>query len=107
MAYPGSQLYDDALKQGWKLPETWSGYSQHAVDTLPLPTKHLSAGEVLAFRDRAFQVYFNNPSLSQQHHAKVRHGNDRADPRDDISSAGTQIYCLTGDPASFGNGHTV
>ncbi len=62
MAYPGSQLYDSALKQGWKLPDSWSGYSQHAVDTLPLPTKHLSAGEVLGFRDRAFQVYFNGPA---------------------------------------------
>jgi radical SAM superfamily enzyme YgiQ (UPF0313 family) len=62
MAYPGSLLYDNALKQGWKLPDTWSGYSQHAVDTLPLPTKHLAAGEVLGFRDRAFQLYFNSPS---------------------------------------------
>jgi hypothetical protein len=58
MAYPGSPLYDAALNQGWKLPETWSGYSQHAVDTLPLPTKHLPASEVLRFRDQAFQTYF-------------------------------------------------
>jgi len=27
-----------------------------------LPTKHLSAGAVLRFRDQAFQVYFSNPS---------------------------------------------
>jgi radical SAM superfamily enzyme YgiQ (UPF0313 family) len=61
MAYPGSQLYTLAVKQGWPLPDTWSGYSQHSVDTLPLPTKYLSAGEVLRFRDHAFQVYFNSP----------------------------------------------
>ncbi len=61
MAYPGSHLYSLALKEGWPLPEKWSGYSQHAVDTLPLPTKHLSGVEVLRFRDHAFQVYFNNP----------------------------------------------
>jgi anaerobic magnesium-protoporphyrin IX monomethyl ester cyclase len=61
MAYPGSQLYDLAVDHGWPLPEKWSGYSQHAVDTLPLPTKHISGAEVLRFRDRAFQVYFNNP----------------------------------------------
>jgi anaerobic magnesium-protoporphyrin IX monomethyl ester cyclase len=42
------------------LPEAWSGYSQHAVDTLPLPTKYLSAGEVLRFRDRAFQIYYDD-----------------------------------------------
>lgn len=61
MAYPGSRLYQTALKEGWPLPEEWSGYSQHAVDTLPLPTKHLSGAEVLSFRDQAFQLYFNSP----------------------------------------------
>ncbi len=62
MAYPGSQLYNLAIKEGWPLPEKWSGYSQHAVDTLPLPTKHLSGAEVLKFRDQAFQTYFSNPA---------------------------------------------
>jgi radical SAM superfamily enzyme YgiQ (UPF0313 family) len=60
MAYPGSPLYQQALQRGWKLPERWSGYSQHAVDTLPLPTKHLSAAEVLRFRDDAFHTYFTD-----------------------------------------------
>ncbi len=60
MAYPGSQLYRTALEERWSLPESWSGYSQHSYDTLPLPTRHLSAGEVLRFRDRAFQTYFNS-----------------------------------------------
>jgi len=61
MAYPGSHLYDEAVRMGWPLPEKWAGYSQHAIDTLPLPTKHLSAAEVLQFRDRAFQTYFGSP----------------------------------------------
>ncbi len=61
MAYPGSQLYDLAAKEGWQLPKDWSGYSQHAVNSLPLPTKYLSSAEVLRFRDEAFQVYFNRP----------------------------------------------
>jgi radical SAM superfamily enzyme YgiQ (UPF0313 family) len=60
MAYPGSLLYQQAQQLGWKLPDTWTGYSQHAVDTLPLPTKHLAAGEVLAFRDAAFHAYFTH-----------------------------------------------
>ena len=60
MAYPGSPLYKQALAQRWPLPQTWSGYSQHAVDTLPLPTRHLPAGEVLKFRDHAFQTYFTH-----------------------------------------------
>ncbi|MCM3878984.1 MAG: B12-binding domain-containing radical SAM protein [Vicinamibacterales bacterium] len=60
MAYPGSPLYDEAVRRGWRLPETWSGYSQHAVNTLPLPTRHLSAAEVLRFRDHAFNVYYSH-----------------------------------------------
>jgi radical SAM superfamily enzyme YgiQ (UPF0313 family) len=62
MAYPGSPLYRMALEQNWKLPETWSGYSQHSVDCLPLPTKYLSASDVLRFRDHSFDVYFSSPS---------------------------------------------
>jgi len=60
MAYPGSPLYDRALREGWPLPARWSGYSQHSVDSLPLPTKHLSAGDVLRFRDQAFMAYFTS-----------------------------------------------
>jgi anaerobic magnesium-protoporphyrin IX monomethyl ester cyclase len=60
MAYPGSPLYRQALAYGWPLPETWSGYSQHSEDSLPLPTKYLTAGEVLKFRDHAFHVYFSS-----------------------------------------------
>ena len=61
MAYPGSPLYNLAIKQGWQLPEKWSGYSQHSVDSLPLPTKYLSGSEVLGFRDQAWQAYFTSP----------------------------------------------
>ena len=61
MAYPGSQLYDLALQKGWPLPEKWSGFSPHSVDTLPLPTNYLSGSEVLAFRDEAWQKYFESP----------------------------------------------
>jgi anaerobic magnesium-protoporphyrin IX monomethyl ester cyclase len=61
MAYPGSPLYTLAVSEGWPLPESWQGFSQHAVDTLPLPTKFLKAHEVLRFRDEAFGRYFSNP----------------------------------------------
>jgi hypothetical protein len=54
-------LYEQAVSLGWRLPDTWSGYSQHAVETLPLPTRHLSASEVLRFRDHAFNTYFSHP----------------------------------------------
>jgi len=61
MAYPGSQLYYDAIEKGIKLPEQWHGYSQYGEDTLPLPTKYISAAEVLKFRDNAFKWYLSNP----------------------------------------------
>lgn len=60
MAYPGSALYRQALERGWPLPESWSGYSQHSVDCLPLPTRHLPASHVLQFRDKAFDQYFSD-----------------------------------------------
>jgi anaerobic magnesium-protoporphyrin IX monomethyl ester cyclase len=65
MAYPGSALYEAAVKQGIKLPETWHGYGQYSEETLPLPTKYLSPGEVLSFRDKAFREYFSNPRYLQ------------------------------------------
>lgn len=63
MAYPGSQLYAQAIKNGWKLPKDWLGYSQHAIETLPLPTETLTGGEVLAFRDLAHVAYFTSPEF--------------------------------------------
>jgi anaerobic magnesium-protoporphyrin IX monomethyl ester cyclase len=62
MAYPGSSLYDRAVRQGVPLPAAWTGYSQHSRDCLPLPTRFLTARDVLAFRDAAFQRYYTNPS---------------------------------------------
>src|SRR5207248_4600990 len=47
MAYPGSPLYSTAMSNGWKLPSSWSGYSQHSVDMLPLPTIYSSAAAVI------------------------------------------------------------
>ncbi|MFA5088781.1 MAG: radical SAM protein, partial [Candidatus Omnitrophota bacterium] len=61
MAYPGSKLYEDAVKQNIPLPKTWNGYAQFSEDTLPLPTKHLSSGQVLRFRDQAFDQYYSDP----------------------------------------------
>lgn len=62
MAYPGSKLYEIAVKERWKLPDEWHGFSQHSYETLPLPTKYVSAQESLKFRDNAFHAYFGTPS---------------------------------------------
>jgi len=76
MAYPGSRLYDIANKEGWPLPAAWHGFSQHSYETLPLPTRHVSAKEVLKFRDEAFHKFFNSPvylnMLEEKFGLKVR-----------------------------------
>ena len=61
MAYPGSPLHLEARKNNIKLPDTYSGYSQHSFDTQNLPSKDLSAAEILSFRDKAWNKYHTNP----------------------------------------------
>lgn len=63
MAYPGSPLYGIAKKEGWKLPATYAGFSQHSYQAQPLPTKYLTAAQVLAFRDEAWMKYHTNPKF--------------------------------------------
>ena len=63
MAYPGSPLYGIAKREGWKLPETYAGFSQHSYYTQPLPTKYLTAEQVLEFRDKAWMTYHTNPNF--------------------------------------------
>lgn len=64
-ALPGSPLYLTAKKHGWKLPDTYAGYAFLSYESQPLPTKHLSAAEVLAFRDQAWKTYFTSPNYLQ------------------------------------------
>ncbi len=61
-ALPGSPMYQMARQKGWKLPETYSGYAFLSYDSEPLPTKYVTAAEVLKFRDEAWQQYFSNPA---------------------------------------------
>jgi radical SAM superfamily enzyme YgiQ (UPF0313 family) len=61
MAYPGSPLYTMAVRQGVPLPAKWTGYSQHSRDCQPMPTRYITAREVLKFRDEAFLKYYTNP----------------------------------------------
>ena len=60
MAYPGSPLYLESKKKNIILPKTYSGYSQHSYDTQNLPSANLSASEILAFRDKAWNKYHTN-----------------------------------------------
>lgn len=61
MAYPGSPLYNESVKKKITLPSSYSGYSQHSYDTTNLSSLHLTAPEILKFRDKAFNKYHENP----------------------------------------------
>lgn len=61
-ALPGSPMYFKAKQNGWALPDSYEGFAFLAYETQPLPTKHVSAAEVLRFRDEAWQKYFTNPA---------------------------------------------
>jgi anaerobic magnesium-protoporphyrin IX monomethyl ester cyclase len=60
MAYPGSQLYRDAMAEGLELPETWDDFSQHGYKCKPLSNRHASAKQILDFRDKAFMIYYTH-----------------------------------------------
>ena len=77
---------------GWRLPDTWSGYSQHAVDTLPLPTRHVSAGEVLRFRDRAFDTYFRHEPYLKMVKEKFGDATVAHIRADDVAYAGEEVH---------------
>ncbi|MEE2960699.1 MAG: B12-binding domain-containing radical SAM protein [Myxococcota bacterium] len=61
MAYPGSRLYDMAVQKGTPLPAEWHHFSQHGYQALPLANDYVTATEILEFRDKAFERYFDNP----------------------------------------------
>lgn len=70
MAYPGSKLYNTALKEGWELPKSWIGFSQHSYEMLPLRSKHCTARQIVEFRDNAFNEYFTNETYLSSIEAK-------------------------------------
>ncbi|MFC1510430.1 B12-binding domain-containing radical SAM protein [Candidatus Omnitrophota bacterium] len=54
--YPGTKLYDQIEE-----PKDWRGYSLYGYECRPQATKHLSAAQVLRFRDEAFVRYHSRP----------------------------------------------
>ena len=65
MALPGSELYKHAIQNDIKLPQSYSQFSFHSIDTLPLSTKMLSAAEILKFRDEAFIDYHSGKEFQE------------------------------------------
>jgi hypothetical protein len=55
-------MYRDAVRNGWPLPDSYAGFGFLSYESQPLATRHVSAAEVLRFRDAAWQRYFTNPA---------------------------------------------
>lgn len=62
-ALPGSPLYFAAKNANWDLPTTFEEYAFLSYECKPLRTEHLSAAEVLRFRDQAWHTYFSSPAF--------------------------------------------
>jgi anaerobic magnesium-protoporphyrin IX monomethyl ester cyclase len=58
MALPGSSLYNISVQNGWQLPDSYAGYGFLSYDSQPIRTKHLTAAQVVEFRDKAWNKYF-------------------------------------------------
>jgi radical SAM superfamily enzyme YgiQ (UPF0313 family) len=62
-ALPGSALYYNAKEKGWELPDTYDEYAFLSYSSKPLPTNHLSAVDVLRFRDEGWMQYFTSSNF--------------------------------------------
>tara|TARA_B100000029_G_scaffold240200_1_gene237370 strand:+ start:3138 stop:4676 length:1539 start_codon:yes stop_codon:yes gene_type:complete len=62
-ALPGSPLYLYAKQQGWDIPKKYEEFAFLSYECKPLRTKHLSASEVLKFRDEGWHKYFANENF--------------------------------------------
>lgn len=62
-ALPGSPLHVKAKAEGWQLPDTYQGYGFLSYEATPMATKHVSAAEVVKFRDQAWHAYHENPAF--------------------------------------------
>jgi anaerobic magnesium-protoporphyrin IX monomethyl ester cyclase len=58
--YPGSKLYDEMKSRGVDLPARGDEFAQMSPRFKPVPTKNLTAQDVLRFRDQAFNDYFGS-----------------------------------------------
>lgn len=66
-ALPGSELYKDAVRDGYPLPDRpggpgWAGYAQYSYDCEPYyPGSALTPADILSFRDEKHLVYYTRP----------------------------------------------
>jgi len=59
MAYPGTEMYNNNLGTN-NLPSSWNGYGFFSKDSKPLSNINLTSDEILVFRDKAFNLFYNS-----------------------------------------------
>ena len=64
-ALPGSPLHIKAKTEGLQLPDPYQGYGFLSYEATPMSTKHVSAADVVRFRDSAWNKYHTNPNFLQ------------------------------------------
>ena len=82
-ALPGSPLYNTARMEGWSLPSSPEGFAFLSYECEPLRTRHLSAAQVLEFRDEAWTKYFSNPIYLQM--VEKRFGSSQRENVEDMA----------------------
>ena len=60
---PGSPLHVKAKTEGWQLPDTYQGYGFLSYEASPMATKHVSAADVVRFRDNAWNTYHTDQNF--------------------------------------------
>ncbi len=60
---PGSPLFIEAKKKGWRAPDKFEEYAFFSYECKPLATNYCTSEEVLKFRDDAWNQYFTNPKF--------------------------------------------
>jgi radical SAM superfamily enzyme YgiQ (UPF0313 family) len=70
MLYPGSELYNRAIRNGTEVSQDWRQYAQLSTHTLGCATNYLTAGDVLKYRDEAFHHFYERPDFLRFIHGK-------------------------------------
>ena len=93
-ALPGSPLYIRALAESWDLPTDYEQFAFLSYNAKPLPTKHLTNRQVLAFRDYFWKAYFTNPRYLEL--VEHKFGRTQRDNVEEMSSHGLKRSLLEG-----------
>ena len=84
-AYPGTPFYDKYVGEGIiGEPENWEEYGLYSDECKPLPTKYLTAAQVLRLRDELFNEYYSSQDV--QDNLRIKFGQKTIDHIDEMLS---------------------